>query len=160
MQFKEIQKFASWVMWLIRGISIPVLLFCLWGYYQQVIIGNPIGDKPGPDWLFSVMFVFQAGIWWLFEKMQLETIANSSGIQMSFFPFTKKKIRWADIEKAEVINYGFVGGWGVRIGTKYGTVYNTQGKEGLWLRLKDGSKFVIGTQKKNELQRVLDMYLP
>lgn len=160
MQFKEVQKFAPWVIWLIRGISIPIILLLLWGFIQQVLLGKPFGDKPGSDWVFPVFFCFQLGIWILFERMQLKTEMDKEGVKMNFFPFSKKNIPWSSIQKAEIINYGFVGGWGVRMGTKYGTVYNTQGKEGLWVRLKDGSKFVIGTQRKGEMQKVLDVYKP
>ncbi len=37
---------------------------------------------------------------------------------------------------------------GIRVWTKYGTVYNAQGKIGLSIKLKSGKQFVIGTQKK------------
>ena len=43
---------------------------------------------------------------------------------MSFIPFVKKRIKWTEIKKAEVVNYGFVGGWGIRLSIEYGTVYN------------------------------------
>jgi len=48
---------------------------------------------------------------------------------------------------------------GVRIGTKYGTVYNTQGSEGLLLKFKDGKSVVIGTQRLDELKRFLEKYI-
>jgi len=160
MRFQENQNLAPWILWFIRLLSIGLISINLWGFCQQVILGQPFGDKPGPDWVFPFMFLLQASIWWLFEKIQLSTVIDSKGIRMHFFPFTKKNIRWSAIDKAKIINYGFVGGWGIRLGTKYGTVYNTKGKEGVWLHLKDGSKFVIGTQKKQELEKVIRTYLP
>jgi len=42
---------------------------------------------------------------------------------------------------------------------KYGTVYNTQGQEGVLLTFKTGKKVVIGTQRKAALQKALDIYL-
>lgn len=53
------------------------------------------------------------------------------------------------------MNYGFVGGWGVRLWTAFGTVYNVRGKMGLAIKLKDGTKFLIGTQKEMELKSVI-----
>ena len=158
MQFKEVKKLDQWIMWFVRGLSILMILFFLWGYYQQVILGKPFGSNPGPDWMFPAILIFQAGFWYLFENMQLKTEIDGSGVRMSFYPFAKKDIPLSSIQKAEIIDYGFVGGWGIRMGSKYGTVYNAQGKMGLWLRLKDGSKFVIGTQQKKEMQKVLDHY--
>jgi hypothetical protein len=56
----------------------------------------------------------------------------------------------------KVLNYGFVGGWGVRLWTKYGTVYNVKGNIGLAIELKNGTKFLIGTQKEIELRSFLE----
>lgn len=53
----------------------------------------------------------------------------------------------------KVINYGFVGGWGIRLWTKYGTVYNVSGNKGLFIKLKNGKTMVIGTQKSQELEK-------
>ena len=57
---------------------------------------------------------------------------------------------------AEIVNYGFVGGWGIRLWTKYGTVYNMRGNKGLAIALTDGNKFLIGTQKPEELTAILE----
>ncbi|WP_282032750.1 hypothetical protein [Aequorivita sinensis] len=74
---------------------------------------------------------------------------------MRFFPFVKKKVNWKDVKSAEVVNYGFVGGWGIRLGTKYGTVYNIKGNRGLAIELLNGKKFLTGTQKETELREIL-----
>lgn len=74
---------------------------------------------------------------------------------MSFFPFVKKTTKWTDMKKAEVINYGFVGGWGIRLRTKYGTVYNIKGNKGLAIELLNGKKYLIGTQKETEMYEIV-----
>lgn len=81
---------------------------------------------------------------------------DESAIRVSFWPFAKKVFKWEDIETVEVVNYGFVGGWGVRLGTKYGTVYNASGKMGLAIVLKNGNKFCVGTRKPDELAAIID----
>ena len=53
------------------------------------------------------------------------------------------------------MNYGFVG-YGIRLGSKYGTVYNMKGNRGLAIELNNGKKFVIGTQKEMELKNVVE----
>ncbi len=90
--------------------------------------------------------------------ISLTTKIDDSGIYMRFFPFVTKRILWPEIDALKVLNYGFVGGWGIRIGTKYGTVYNIRGKEGLSIRLKNGKKLLIGTQKPIELKEFVDSY--
>lgn len=61
-----------------------------------------------------------------------------------------------DIKSAKVVNYGFVGGWGIRLWTAYGTVYNIKGNKGLAIELFNGEKFLIGTQKENELKIIVE----
>jgi len=97
------------------------------------------------------MIVF-IGFFW---KMELRTNIDNERIKIIFFPFTNKEIKWEQIEQVKVINYGFVGGWGVRFGTKYGTIYNTSGRFGLALKLKNGKKLCIGTQNEKELNKLI-----
>ena len=92
----------------------------------------------------------------LFFRIRLITNINQNEIRMKFFPFVKKHINWKDVKSAEIVNYGFVGGWGIRLWTKYGTVYNTKGNKGLAIELKNGKKFLIGTQKETELNNVVE----
>jgi len=87
--------------------------------------------------------------------MKLKTSIDKNGIQMIFFPFTRNRVEWNEIQDTKVVNYGFVGGWGIRLWTKYGTVYNMKGNKGLAIELKNGKKFLIGTQKEVELNNVL-----
>lgn len=95
----------------------------------------------------------------LLELVRLRVKVNADGIDMNFKPFSKKNFSWDEVATAEVINYGFVGGWGIRMGTRYGTVYNTQGSEGLWVKLNNGKKLVIGTQRKAAMQAAIKKYL-
>lgn len=88
--------------------------------------------------------------------MQLTTTVNQKSIEIKFFPFVNKTIKWEDVKSAEVLNYGFVGGWGIRLWTKYGTVYNTSGNIGLAIILKNDKKVCVGTQKENELKQILE----
>ena len=88
--------------------------------------------------------------------IRLITEIDNQRIQFAMRPFVKKTIYWQDVEKAEVINYGWVGGWGVKRSKKYGKVYNTSGSRGLHLVLKNGKQMVIGTQKEKDLTAFLE----
>ena len=59
---------------------------------------------------------------------------------------------WTEIKSVKLLDYGFVGGWGIRFWTKYGTVYNIRGSKGLLLEFSDGKTIVVGTQKEEELK--------
>lgn len=151
--FKETQKFTQWWLWLILiAIGISPLI----GIYTQLIKKEPLGDAPLSDVgliLYSIFIFATIGV---FLRLTLKTEINSKGIQMNYIPFVKKEIDWKDIKTAEVVNYGFVGGWGIRWNTAYGTVYNTRGNKGVAIALKNGKKIGIGTQKEEEMQEVIE----
>lgn len=139
-KFIEIQKFTQWWVWLIMFalLALPVYVFWYKGFYE--------GLKAAPIALIFVLFFI----------LKLKTEIDVKGIKMNYFPFVKKTIEWADINAVNVINYGFVGGWGIRFWTKYGTVYNVRGNRGLLVELNNGKSFVIGTQKEEELNDVIE----
>ncbi|MEE9431656.1 MAG: hypothetical protein V3V16_11480 [Melioribacteraceae bacterium] len=151
-EFNEEQKFTQWWLWLIlSGVSaIPLI-----GIYYQFILNEQFGRKPIPDTgliIFS-LFVFMLIVMFWFIK--LRTKIDENEIEMSFFPFVKKQVLWDEIENAKIVNYGHVGGYGIRLGTKYGTVYNIKGKTGLAIKQKNGIQFLIGTQKESELNNII-----
>lgn len=150
--FQEEQKFTQWWLWV---ILILTGIFPIFGMYKQFVLGESFGNKPMSDLgllLFSLIIITING---LFFFMKLKTTMDKNGIQIHFFPFTKKRVEWNEIKHMKVLNYGFVGGWGVRLWTKYGTVYNVKGNIGLAIELKNGKKFLIGTQKEIELRSFL-----
>lgn len=150
--FKEEQKFTQWWLWLILiGIGVLPII----GIYKQLIIEEKFGDNPMSDLGLIIFSIFIFGLITLFWFMRLKTIIDQNEIRMSFFPFVKKKVNWKDVKSAEVVNYGFLGGWGIRLGTKYGTVYNIKGNRGLAIELLNGKKFLTGTQKETELREIL-----
>jgi len=152
LHFIEIQKFTQWWLWL---ILLAITFIPLYGLYVQIIKGGQFGSKPlsSTGLIFFLCFMLLMLIF--FWLMKLTTEIDKDGISFNYFPFTSRVVSWSEVESAEVVDYGFVGGWGVRRGSKHGTVYNISGKMGLALRLKNGDKFCIGTQKEQELQKLI-----
>lgn len=151
--FSEQQKFTQWWIWL---ILIGVAVNPIYGLYKQIYLGEQFGDKLMSNFGLFFYLILSFLVLILFLVMKLNTTINSDGIQMSFFPFKTKKVNWAEIKNVEVINYGFVGGWGIRLWTKYGTVYNIKGNKGVFIELKNGTKFLIGTQKGEEMKMAIN----
>lgn len=138
--FVEVQRFPKLLILIITIISGSILLF---GIFRT--------DRP-----LILLGLILVSIAILFLIIRLEFRVNATFIQYEFFPFVKKDFLWQEIDTAEVIDYGFVGGWGIRLWTKYGTVYNVKGSKGLYVKLKNGKSFVVGTQKSDELKTYLN----
>ncbi len=148
----EVQRFNQVWLWIILIFASLVPFFL--HFYERLSADTAEGGEIlSPSLIFT--FVFFLALMVFFRIMHLKTRINSSGIHWTYYPFFKKKVTWKEVEKAKVLNYGFVGGWGIRIWTSYGTVYNIRGNKGLALELKSGKRMVVGTQKEQELKAFL-----
>lgn len=151
--FKEEQKFTPW--WL-RLILIGIGILSVYGIYKQLILGEQFGNQPMSNLGLVVFCISILGFIAILWFMRLKTEIDENEIRINLFPFIKKRLNWKDIKNAKIVNYGFVGGWGIRLGTKYGTVYNSKGNKGLAIELQNGEKFLVGTQKENDLNKIVE----
>ena len=151
--FEEEQRFSQWWLWLLLAFVVVRVCF---GLYQQIFLGKQFGSNPISDMglIVSILIIFSVML--MFAVIKIKTIVDAEGIRMNFYPFKKKVVVWSEVQHACVIKYNFVGGWGIRLWTKYGTVYNIKGNRGLFVELKNGNKFLIGTQKEEELAKVIE----
>ena len=139
---------------------IYVILLTLFGLFvyaaiQQIIVGKPFGAKPAPDSILVITAIFILTLLILLYQSMLETLITDKDVFFKWAPIMKtpNKFNWSDIDKVEIINYGFVGyGWRL---IPYGTVHNVSGDIGLRLNLKSGRKVILGTQKPEELAQFL-----
>lgn len=150
--FEETQRFSQKWIWILLIVSFIIAMAgAISPFFQNptetefktLVVGNIITIS-----IFGLLVL-------LLYVLKLNTKIKADGIRMQYFPFLKRKYTWTEIESAEIIDYGFVGGWGIRIYTKYGTVYNVAGSKGLHIKLRNGKSFVIGTQKSEQLEKVI-----
>ncbi|MDR1338787.1 MAG: hypothetical protein LBK58_01850, partial [Prevotellaceae bacterium] len=87
---------------------------------------------------------------------------NKEGIFVWFHPvqFRKTYFSWEEIERVYIRKYSPVkeyGGWGYRTGSgrKNGKACNIYGNIGLQIVLKNGNKFLIGTNDPDGITEVL-----
>lgn len=154
--FNEKQKFTQWWLWLLLIAPIIALFYNL----LQPILKNPgFGEGnysfttiPSNDFWISLFIMFLVIL--LFLVLRLSTKITKETISIRFFPFFTKIWKWSDITEAHLVTYGFVG-YGIRISGKYGMVYNVKGNKGLAITLKNGRKHLLGTQKSEQLEQLL-----
>jgi len=141
--FIESQRFNQWWLW---ALLLGIFGVGCYGLIQQLILEVPFGSKPMNDTGVIGFCFFNLGMILFFRWMRLDTRINSEDLYMRFVPFKTKCHSW------------FVGGWGIRLFTPYGTVYNMRGAKGLAIRLKTGKKFLIGSQRVDELKEHVAQY--
>jgi len=142
---------------LIAFIAIGFAPLNNWGKIATRSIGEQIGALSGIVVLLIVatLFIF----------MKLKTRVDEIGIHYQFYPFhfSYKIISWKLISKCYIRKYDAIsefGGWGIKFSflQKKRKSFTTKGNIGLQIELKSGQKILLGTQKKEELQRTLYNY--
>lgn len=156
--FKEEQRFTQlWLMVLLAmSLLVPIGLII-----QEYSKQNT--KMTFNQFVFGLLAILASVL--LIFIFKLTTRIDEKGIHYKFFPFhwEFKLISWNEISKAQVRTYdpiGDFGGWGLKgsWSKSKGKAINVSGDIGIQLELISGKKLLIGTQKKNDAQRVLDNY--
>lgn len=159
--FSETQGFNKW--WHYMLAALPMSFFIVSFLGVQFDIMSTKNNEKEPL-VFISMILIAVGFFIWFRFLKLNTTIHQSGIEVNFkwIPFCKRKISWADIQSIEIIEYSPLydyGGWGVRYSMSgKGWCYNVSGKMGIKLTLNNGKPFLIGTQKPEEAQTIINHY--
>ena len=140
--FQETQRFNQWWVYLVMIGLVLVLL--LQFNFMEAFLNQLTVDKVMPSIIVGLILV-------LFLTLKMSTTITEEKILIRYFPFLRKEFLWEELNNSQVIDYGFVGGWGIRLWTDYGTVYNVRGSQGLHIQTAD-RQYVIGTQKEEKLR--------
>jgi hypothetical protein len=151
--FVEVQKFKQWYIWF---PILTVSFIWLYAFIKQVIFGFTVGSRPESDTEICLIgLLIICPLFLLFWKLELTTTIDQNTITLELKPFTSKIINLSDIVEFKIIQYNFVGfGW--RIATQYGTVYNCSGNEGIQFYLKDGKSILLGSQRPKDIINFLN----
>ena len=157
-EFREVQKFGQPWLWVLMVVMVAVYV----GMHAFIIVKTPhLAFQPG--FIFSTLFgaVITGAVIALLLVCRLTVVISTRGLTYEFFPFHWKPhfIDWADIRTCYVRKYRPVveyGGWGIRYGWGgKGKAYNVRGNMGLQLELRDGSRILFGTQRPDDMGRIL-----
>ncbi len=154
-RFKEKQSYNKGLKFLFIGLGLAAqLLFIKIMFQGSALPSNVVFWAVIPFFAISLVCIY------LFK---LETHIDSEGIKVRFFPIhmQARAFRWEEIHVAEIRKYCPIleyGGWGIRYSWRKGWAYHMKGKIGIQLTLKNGKSMLIGTQKAEEAQQLLDWY--
>lgn len=158
--FYEEQRFRQWWIWLIAFVP---FLMSVSGWSYQLISGRPFGNNPAGNDEYVWIILSTLLVPLMFWATNLKTWIYDEGIYYRYTPFhfKKKFIPIDGIWQMYVREYSPLkeyGGWGIRYGLS-GKCYNISGRMGLQIKLKNGKKLLIGTQRPAELKNIVDKLL-
>lgn len=154
--FVEVQRFRQW--WLLAVLA--AVSGSTWVFFiVQVVLGQPIGSRPAPDWLMvALVLVIGLGLPTLFLVMRMETRVDGESLVVRFVPLARRTFALAEVARASAETYHPLldyGGWGIRYGWR-GWCYNVSGNRGVRLTLKDGREVMLGSQRPEELVTAIE----
>ncbi|NNL08258.1 MAG: hypothetical protein HKP38_03450 [Croceitalea sp.] len=158
--FEERQRFNQWWLQILNLSLLGILVYsCLKWFYFKEPVGN-VGEADLESQL--VVLILLPAVIGLIYVFKLSTLIDERGVMYGFFPFhlKQKLIPWSEIKQCSVRQYrplSEYGGWGYRMGPK-GKAFTVKGNKGIQVVLKNNQKILIGTQKHNEAQAVIDKY--
>lgn|SRR5690554_4549684 len=156
--FKETQKFDQW--WL-KVLLLGINLLFLYGIYGQMFLGGLFGSNPMSNLGLILVTLLSISASILLLQVKLKTLIKADGVYFRFYPLQRefKFYPWEEILKSRVREYSPLkefGGWGWRFSVLgKGIAYTVSGNQGLQLKLKGNKRVLIGTNKPEELKKVL-----
>jgi hypothetical protein len=156
--FREVQRFASWLRWVVAPSMAVAVVFGMFALRQESLQQPP--RTPQIVALIILGILLPIAIAVLFSLLKLETEVRTDGLYVRFFPFhiNFKIFTVEDLSEHYARTYRPIleyGGWGIRCGWRGGRAYNVSGNKGVQLVLKDGKRLLIGSQRADELAEAL-----
>ena len=138
----------------------PVITFGWYAFVEQIVLGRPFGDNPGPDWMIWLMWISMALLLpLLMFVIRLIVSVDDEEIVIHWYPFWTRRVRTDQMEQVGPCRYRPIreyGGWGIRYGGKErGWAYTMRGVDGVFLVLKDGKRVLIGSQDATRLVQAI-----
>lgn len=163
--FSEQQSFrqTAWIWIIILPVALGSSLLMVYGFYQQVILGDPWGNKPMSDAALTAVtagVVLTEGLVIAFvSSMQVSVEVTSQEFRYRFFSFTGwNTLSRREIESYTISNYSFLDarGWGYRKDRRTKTVCMIITSDYvLTLKLTDGRTIMMSTCNKEEMERAM-----
>jgi hypothetical protein len=155
--YREEQRFGWWIYALVALIM---------GLVWWILLGNGPADVPAArrhagDFSVGIVFGMALPILFVIGVLRMTTVVTPTEVRVWFgwIPSYRRAIPIGTITRVEVVHYrplADYGGWGIRHGRDGEKVLSARGDRGVRLRLVDGSRLMIGSQRPEELALALE----
>jgi hypothetical protein len=120
------------------------------GFVQQIILGRPFGDNPGPDWSVWLLWLgFGIAFPLAFWTMRLIVEISPETLSIRYVPLLRRSLPLAAIRQVEARRYNPLleyGGWGIRGWRRGRMMYSIGGNQCVEIELQDGTFLAVGSR--------------
>ena len=124
----------------------------------QVVLGHPCGKQPMSNANVVGWTIFLWLIYFRLITVRLVVEVRDDELLVGLRGLWKaRRVPLGDIQSVELVTFDAqrdYGGYGIRSGRK-GTAYIADGKRGVRLKLANGATLIVGSQRPEELARIL-----
>jgi hypothetical protein len=117
--------------------------------FGMLLLSPPTPEGDAARWISGSVLAVLVICAVLFASL---TITIGEGcLEWAFGPgLIRGSVPLADIQDVEPGGTRFIHGWGIHL-TPRGWLYNVSGREAVWVKLKDGGSFLLGTDEPEKL---------
>ncbi|MEI6091315.1 MAG: hypothetical protein WCR42_12750 [bacterium] len=159
--FEEQQPIRKWVKYIVYSALSLEMLAMLFFYYagtQKIPIGGEVPETEGLTAAVLITAGVLALMVWMFNKFSLTTFITQKGIYAQFVPF---KVHFIPKEQITDVHIGAFpvferGSYGVGYSIRNGKVFSMGTKEGIFVHLQNGKKYIISTADSQNAQKAID----
>jgi hypothetical protein len=152
--FHEVQRLRQWHIRIVLALPPAALLFIT---VRQVVFHHPWGAHPLSNGGLIFLTLLLTAVYLRLITVRLVTDVNSVELAVGLRGlWRRRRIPRSAIRSAIPVEYNALdyGGYGIRSGPG-GLAYIADGNRAAQLELNDGRKLLIGSQRPEELARVL-----
>ncbi len=152
--FEEVQSFGRHGLWF---AMVSLFVIVVFAFLQLSAMGiNRLILIP----LIPAIALFFYLIMY-FKRMKLHIRADENALEFMFIPVQDQfqVIEWKFVDQVEVVQTSGIrrlAGWGVQFGPT--RAYTIRGSEGVEISFPNGRKLFLGTERANELERIIRKY--
>ena len=163
--FTETQRFRQWWLW---APVIALLAVSAYLFVKQIVMGEPQGTTPAPDWVIWILLVGAVFGTLALALLKLHVEVHPNGVHVTFAPLRRRVFAWDEIHRYEAVTYRPLreyGGWGYRIGGRGNRALTISGKRGVRLHGRHENKpdgrpwqLLLGSQRHDALYAAIRQF--
>ncbi len=159
--FEEQQPIRNWVKYIVYGGLSLELIAMLYFYYagtNKISVASSVPETEGLGIAVLIIAVVLVLMVYIFNKFNLITYITQKGIYAQFVPF---KVHFIPKEQITEIHIGSFpkferGSYGVGVSIRNGKTFSMGTKDGIFVHLQDGKKYLISTADPVNAQKAID----